>query len=301
MPGKEHISQTLPSAEQAYFQSMSAYPSLMAWETNLVGEAHVQGATLAQIRTHTPFRHYLALERRTPPDKPSGWQGSFTRLFAESQNTGQLLSFGNFQLLRTYGEQYKARYRGLEFEEYLQEALFFLVPSLLSSYDGSRGSFLTYLKGALRKDLESRVDILLHRENTLPLGQHAERLPAKRQTNRLAIDRLSRRLTTSEGEGETVGSRIEDEESGEPFEAVSRGAALHALFDLAGVRPDQAQVFTLLEMNGEKQLPVARQLGMSDRTLRTRRNEALTALQHLGKEQVKAILSGDLDEVLTPA
>jgi hypothetical protein len=296
MPGKEHSFQPLPTAEQAYFQSMSAYPSFLAWETNLLGEAHAQGVTLAQMSKITPFRQYLSVEQRTPPNKSYAWQGSFTRLFADSQNAGQLLSFGNFQLVRSFGEQYKARYRGVELEEYLQEALFFLVPSLLSTYDSSRSSFLTYLKGTLIKDLESRVDILLHRESTVPLGQHAEPIPAKRQTNRLKIDRLSRRLRTDEGEGETVGNRIEDEESGEPFEAISRVAALHALYELAGVRPDQAEVFTLVKINGEKQLSVARRLGMSDRTVWTRRNEALAALQQLGKEQVKAILSGNLDD-----
>ena len=298
MPGKEHGSQPLPTAEQAYFQSMSAYPSFLAWETNLVGEAHARGVTLARMSKITPFRQYLSVEQRTPPGQPYNWQGSFSRLFADSQNTGQLLSFGNFQLIRSFGEQYKAKYRGFELEEYLQEALFFLVPSLLSSYDSSRSTFLTYLKGTLIKDLESRVDILLHRESTVSPGQHAEPVPAKRQTNRLGIDRLSRRLRTDEGEGETVGNRIEDEESGEPFEAVSRVAALHALYELAGVRPDQAEVFTLVEINGEKQMPVARQLGLSDRTVRTRRNEALAALQQLGKEQVKAILSGNLDELI---
>ncbi len=304
MNGREQTSQALPTAEKAYYQSMSVYPSFMAWETQIVAQAHLQGLSGSQISQLSPFRQYQNIEQYSSQGRLTPWQGSFTKLFADSQNTGQLIGFGNFQLIRRFGEQFQRTCRRLDIEEYFQEALFFVVPSILSTYDDSRGSFLPYMKRALRYDLDSRIDILLHRESTLPIGQHAERVPAKKQTNRLPIDRLSRRVTTSEGEEdevETVGSRIEDTESTEPFDSFSRVDAIHALYDVAGVRADQAEVFTLLEINGEKQKPVARQLGVSDRTVRTRRTEALAALQQLGKEQVHAILQGTLDELLTPA
>src|SRR5947209_1243516 len=177
---------------------MKAFPVLHEWEIQAALNAHRKGAGIAQLRQITPFRQYLSVERYNLPHPP--FNGSFTKLFAESSDIPHLVAVGIFPTVNQWVHQWISLndHKDLPLEEFFQDALFRHIPYSASRYKPVAGAtFKTYAVNNLKHSFFRFVQTW-ERDNSTPEGfvQGATGAP-KEIGRRRAIDSLQRVLPES--------------------------------------------------------------------------------------------------------
>ncbi len=297
----------LPSGIEGYVAHMKRYPVLSREQTEVALSALQSGTSLDGLREHALFKPHLEKERQALLDPKNYYASpirSYHQLFADSPTIGNLVAFGNFPTVLYWVEQFRTTYNGLPLalEEFMQDALFKIVPEEARRYVPTQGaSFTSYISNMLIWRLDGLVDKCITQRSMLPRGAHKRELKPKHDSRRLYIESLDAPLPEGNDNGEpsSLYDVVVDERASMPGESLARGSAIRRLYEVAGITRKEAQVLQTDVIEGESQGYAASLYGVNVRTIRGRRDEAVTKFRQLGKERVAGILNGDGDGKLT--
>lgn len=282
---------------------MKRYPALSREQTEAALVALCSRQSLSDLRTHPLFALQFEQEERDL-QKPGVLNApplrSYHQLFADSPTIANLVAFGNFPTVLHWVEKFRLTYRGLPLalEEFMQDALFKIVPEAAQRYEPMRGaSFTSYLSNMLIWRLNGLVDACVVERSRLPARAYKAGLRPKHDNRRQYVESLDAPLPEENDNGEqgSLYDVVADERASIPDEPLARTSAIHSLYEIAEISPKQAQVLQTSVIEGEPQEYAAAKYRVTLRTIRGRRDEAVTKFRQLGKERVIAILSGDPD------
>jgi len=293
------------SGIEGYSAAMKRYPVISREQTEAALAALAGGKSVKELRSHALFAPYLAQEEADLLSNPNVYNAppvrSYRQLFADSPGIENLVAFGNFPTVLHWVEKFRATYTGLPLalEEFMQDALYKIVPEEAKRYQTSAGaSFKIYLSNMLIWRLNDLVDSCITRSSILPAGVYRqEGLRPKHDGRRVSIESLDAPLP-EENENGDPGSFydvVADERALLPGESLAGASAIASLYAIAGISQKQAQVLQTSIIEGESQGYAASLCGVGERAIRARRDEAVAKFRRLGKERVIAILSGDAD------
>jgi DNA-directed RNA polymerase specialized sigma24 family protein len=292
------------SGIDGYIAAMKRYPALSREQTEAALEALRSGQRLDTLRSHTLFAPHLAQEEADLLNNPSVYHApplrSYRQLFADSPGIENLVAFGTFPTVHYWVKKFQTTYNGLPLaiEEFMQDALYKIVPEEVRRFDPAQGtSFISYISTMLRWRLDNLANACIRERSTLPAGVDKRGLRPKHDTRRLSIESLDAPLPeqTDNGDPGSFYDVVADERASLPGESLASGSAIRTLYAIAGISPKQAQVLQTAVIAGESQEYAASLCGVGVRAIRTRRSEAVKKFRRLGKERVIAILSGDAD------
>ena len=294
------------SGIEGYAAYMKRYPVLSTEQTEAALFTLRSRQSLHELRSHTLFAPHLAQEERDLLNNPHVSNGSpvrsYRQLFADSPTIGHLVAFGNVPTLRYWAEVFQTTYNGLPLplEEFMQDALFQLLPDTAQSYVPTQGaSFTSYLSHVLIWRLDGLVDASITQRSMLPKGAYRKELKAKHDTRRKSIASLDAPFPeeTDNGEEVCLYDHVAQTKAALPGELLERTKALHTLLKQAGITLEQAQVLQTYVIEEESQNYAAGKYGVTMRAIRYRRDSAMARLRSLGYENVVRILNGDGDMI----
>jgi hypothetical protein len=277
------------------------FPRLKEWENHIALTALRQGKTVADLRTITPFRQYLGVDRRAHLAGEHSPFSSFTSLFDESPSIDVLVSLGNFHTIRTWTWTLANQYPELHLpvEQFWQDALYRIAPYSARNYDPALGNpFQDYLAKLLKKRFRSFVTTY-KREITAPIYVEEKsqtskgRPPVLRQRVKLAsLDAPMPQVETPQTLFEFVETthqtpqdttRLDDQEARDKIRLLSR---------LAGLTAKQEETLIALFIYGGTTKLLSHLRHTTSRSVRLQRQSALEKIQALGYETVNGILTG---------
>jgi DNA-directed RNA polymerase specialized sigma24 family protein len=297
-------SDVLPRGIDGYSAAMKRYPALSREQTEAALEALRSGQSLHDLWAHALFAPHLAQEERDLLNNPSVYHAppvrSYRQLFADSPTIENLVAFGTFPTVLQWVKKFQTTYNGLplELEEFMQDALYTIVPEAARRYEPAQGaSFANYISTMLRWRLDNLATACIRERSTLPAGAQKEGLKATHDSRRQFIESLDapHPSETENGDPGSFYDVVADERASLPGESLASGSAIRTLYAIAGISPKQAQVLQTSVIAGESQEYAASLCGIGARAIRTRRTEAVKKFRRLGKERVIAILNGDGD------
>ena len=296
----------LKSGIEGYAASMKRYPVLSVEQTEAALVALRGGQSLHQLRAHTLFAPHLDKEERDLFNNPNKYHASpvhsYRQLFSDSPTIGHLVSFGNFPTVLTWAQRFQATYHDvpLPLEEFMQNALYKIVPEQAKHYNPMSGSsFKSYMSNMLIWKLDSLVDASITRRSMLPAGVTKAGRKAKHDSRRRAIESLDASFPEETDNGEEVSLYDIVEQTHVPAlsEHLERTEALSALLKEAEITLKEAQVLQTYIIEGEAQDYAAATFGVTERTIRGRRDQAAAKFRRLGYENVVSILNGERDAI----
>ena len=283
---------------------MKRYPVLSREQTESALLALQNGQSLTDLRSHALFEPHLEQEERESLKREvyhASPVRSYRQLFADSPTIAHLVSFGNFPTIQYWCERFRATYNGLPLplEEFIQDALYKIVPDQAKRYSplpGSSSSFKSYMSTMLIWQLSGLVDACIVERSMLPRGAYTRSVKPKHDTRRMYIESLDAPLPeqTDNGEEVTLYDIVENTKAAMPGGHLER-EALYTLLTQAGITQKEAQVLQTYIIEGESQDYAASKYGVTLRTIRSRRDKLVKRLRRLGYENVLDILSGDRD------
>src|SRR2546421_949800 len=291
------------TGSEGFAESMSIFPRLREWENQIALHALGEGKTIDELRALTPFRQYLAVGRRARNrGEPSPFD-SFATLFSLSPNIEMLVSFGNFQTIRTWTGTFAKRYPELNLpvEQFYQDALSTIAPSQARAYDPSYGaSFQSFLIGMLKHRFLSFV-ARQKREQTTPVSyeekpksKYGQPKASEERTRLMSLDASFPQAEhkTSLDALETSYQVPEDTTTSDDNQARER---IHVLATLAGLNGTQEETLIAMFVYGGNTRLLATLRRCTERSVRWNRQVALEKIEALGVETVKAVLTGEED------
>jgi hypothetical protein len=155
---------------EGFADGMRVFPRLKEWENQIALQALREGKTVEQLRSITPFRQYLGVERRAYASGTQPWDHSFTTLFSASPSIDMLVSLGNFHTIRTWTWTHAKQYPGLHLplEQFFQDALYQIAPYSARSYDPSFNNPLHHFLAEILKKRFRGFVTTYQREITSP-------------------------------------------------------------------------------------------------------------------------------------
>jgi hypothetical protein len=302
----------LRSGIEGYAAHMKRYPLLSREQTEAALAAYRSGQSLDMLRGHALFKSHLEQEERDLFQSPGMYDvspiHSFRQLFADSPTLAHFVSFGNFPTLLYWVNKFQTTYSGLPLaiEEFMQNALYKFIPDAARRYTPLPGSsFKSYLSKLLIRRLDGLVDICITERSILPRGAHKEGLKPKHDRRRVYIASLDAPVSesrdaqvsqeTDTGEEVSLYDLVENTKATIPGEDLERSDAIRRLFTVAGITQEEAQVLQTYVIEGERQDYAATFYGVTTRTIRGRRDQAVKKFRQLGYERILGILSGEAD------
>ncbi len=285
---------------EGFADGMRMFPRLKEWENQIALQALREGKTVDELRSITPFRQYLGVERRSyAAGEP--WEQSFTVLFSASPGIDLLVSLGNFHTIRSWTWTQAMQHPGLTLplEQFYQDALYTILPYQARSYDPSYGSsFESYAVALLKNRFTSFVN-RQKREQSSPV-RYEDKPPAKKgrpkaSTERVVFARLDAPMPNTATPQtffeylETTRASPQDTSQAEDREARDK---IHLLAKLAGLtKPQEETLIALYVYSGNTRL-IAQVRRCTPRLVRMHRQDALRKLEQLGFETVQGVLTG---------
>ncbi len=260
-----------------------------------------EGKTVADLRHITPFRQYLNVAQRATNAGKDDPFIPFAHLFDASPSIDLLVSFGNFHTIRNLTWTLAKRYStlNLPLDQFLQDALYTIVPYQARAYDPSFGSsFTSFTVEMLKKRFTNFVN-KHRREYTTPVS-YEEKASTKKgkaaaSKERVMVASLDAPMPNVETSQtllefiETTRPAPQDTTQAEDQEAKDK---IHLLAQLAGLNDKQEETLIALYIYGGNTRLISHMRRCTTRTVRMQRQTALESIQGLGYETVKGILIG---------
>jgi RNA polymerase sigma factor (sigma-70 family) len=287
-----------------YSASMKRYPVLSREQTDVALEAVHSQKRLPDLRMHSLFAPHLEKEEADLFINPKALNApplrSYRQLFADSQTIENLVALGNFPTVLYWVQRFQTTYNGLplELEEFMQDALYRIVLEEARRYEPQQGaSFKNYLSHMLRWRLNNLVNECIREASILPAGALQAGVKPAYDSRRQYIESLDAPLPEEHDSGESgcFYDVVEDERVSLPGESLARTSALASLYEIAEISPGEEQVLQTCVIEEERQEYAAARYGVTPRTVRTRRDQAVAKFRQLGKERVIAVLNGNED------
>jgi RNA polymerase sigma factor (sigma-70 family) len=282
-----------------FADGMRIFPRLMEWESQIALRALREGTGVNALRQVTPFRQYLSIARRAAlAGEPSPF-AAFTSLFGASESVDMLVSYGNFRTVYTWTWTLARRYPrlNLPLDDFLQDALYTIVPNQARSYDPEMGTrFSTYVIGMLMKRFR---DFVAHevREQTAPVisreGQRPPRAWSAVQTGaRTEIASLQEVCSDGLTLLQQMAMTVYAPENTPEIDDSDAWQKIHLLSRLAGLSSRQEETLIGLFVYGGSARLISQMRESTVRAVRSQRQLALESLRGLGVDTVEGVLSG---------
>jgi len=289
------------TGSEGFADSMVLFPRLKEWENHIALQALREKKTVDELRSITPFRQYLGVERRAYDAGTQPWEHSFTTLFAASPSIDLLVSLGNFHTIRTWTWSLAQRSPDLQLplEDFFQDALYRIVPGQAKAYDPSYGSSFTSFVVEMLKKRFSAFAKTHKREQSAPVGYEEKAAtkkgrPAARR-ERVMLMSLDAPMQHTETPQtvfeflETTRHVPQDTTQAEDREAKGK---IHLLSQLAGLNDKQEETLVAMFIYGGDTKLISELRRSTSRSVRGQRQTALERIQELGYETVNGILTG---------
>lgn len=295
---------SLPSGIEGYAAYMKRYPRLRPEQTEAALFALRNGQSLSELRSHALFAPHLEKEERDLLNNPNVYNASpirsYRQLFADSPIIGHLVAFGNFPTVLHWVRKFQTAYKGLplDLEEFMQDALYKIVPEEATSYVPTEGAtFTSYLSTMLIWKLSNLVDACVVERSALPRGATKNGLIPKHDRRRMYTESLDAPLPVGNDDGyqSSLYDAVADEHASIPGKSLASSSAIRNLYERAGITLEEAQVLQTSVIEEETQDYAASLYGVTDRTIRGRRDQAVAKFRSLGYETVVSILNGDIE------
>jgi len=300
--GEMHYFPSIRPGIEGFADGMQMFPRLKEWENQIALQALREGKTVDDLRNITPFRQYLAVDRRAHLAGEDSLFSSFRSLFAESPSIDMLVSLGNFQTIRawtwTFAKQYL--HLNLPLERFYQDALLHIVPYQARAYDPSVGSSFYHFVVAMLKKRFLTFATTYKRERSSPVRY--EEKPATKKgrptasRERAVFASLDTQMQNVETPQtlfeyvETTRTALQDTTDAEDQEAKDK---IHRLAQLAGLNDKQEETLVALFVYGGNATLIAQRRHCTSRMVRLYRQTALEKLHELGYETVQEVLTGE--------
>lgn len=275
--------------------AMQLFPLLKEWENQIALQALQQGKSVKDLRSITPFRQYLEVDKRFYLAGEVSPFSSFTSLFDASPSIEMLVSLGNFHTIRRTIERLARGYTllNLPLDQFLQDALYNIAPYSARKYNGAISNpFGHYLTVLLEKRFHSFVTAW-QREITTPLAtEGTEDQAATQRVTFASLDTHIRHVQTPQTLFELIETTrpmpqdttyVDDQEAKEK---------IHALSQLAGLNHKQEETLIALFVYGGNTTLLSKLRRTTTRSVRGQRQTALENIRQLGYETVSSILTG---------
>ena len=289
------------AGSEGFADGMRLFPRLKEWENQIALQALREGKTVDELRSITPFRQYLGVERRAYAAGEQPREHSFTTLFSASPGIDLLVSLGNFHTIRSWTWTLAKQHPDLNLplEQFFQDALYTILPYQARSYDPSYGSSFTSFATALLKNRFTSFVNGQKKKDSSPV-RYEDKPPAKKGQPKASIERLvfarhdapmPHAVTpqTVFEYLETVHASPQDTTEAEDREAQDK---IHLLAELAGLTEPQEETLIALYVYGGNTRLIAQFQRCTPRLVRMHRQDALSKLEQLGFETVQDVLTG---------
>jgi RNA polymerase sigma factor (sigma-70 family) len=303
--GQSHGS--IRAGSEGFADGMRMFPRLKEWENQIALQALREGKTVDELRSITPFRQYLGVERRAYASGEP-WEHSFTTLFSASPRIDLLVSFGNFHTIRTWTWTLAKQHPGLNLplEQFFQDALYTILPYQARSYDPSYGnSFTNFATAMLKNRFTSFVNEQKKKDSSPVRYEDKASLKKgrpKASKERVVFARLDAPMSHAQTPQtffeyiETAYASPQDTAQADDREAQDK---IHLLARLAGLTKPQEETLIALYVYGGNTRLIAQLRRCTPRPVRMHRQDALRKLEQLGFETVQDVLTGS-DTPRTP-
>ncbi len=289
------------SGIEGFADGMRMFPNLQEWENQIALRALREGKTVDELRSITPFRQYLGVERRAYASGEQPREQSFTTLFSASPRIDLLVSLGNFHTIRSWTWTQAMQHPGLNLplEQFYQDALYTILPYQARSYDPSYGSsFESYAVALLKNRFTSFVN-RQKRNQSAPV-RYEDKPPSKKGRPKASIERVvfarleapmpnAQTPQTFFEYVETAHASVQDTTQADDREARDK---IHLLAKLAGLTKPQEETLIALFVYGGNTRLIAQVHRCTPRLVRMHRQDALSKLEQLGFETVQDVLAG---------
>jgi hypothetical protein len=298
---ESHYLPSIRTGIEGFADGMRIFPRLKEWESQIALKALREKKTVQDLRSVTPFRQYLGVDRRAHLAEEQSPFHAFTTLFYESPSIDMLVSLGNFHTIRSWTWTLAKQYPDLNLplEQFFQDALYRIAPTSARLYDPSIGNpFQNYLTELLKKRFRNFV-ITQKREMSSPVG-YEEKPHTKKGKPTASRERVMvASLETPINHTDISQTLFEYVEMTRPAsQQISQTEdhvftdKIHQLAQLAGLNEIQEETLVALFVHEETTTCIAEQRRRTSRMVRKYRQTALESIQKLGYETVQGILTG---------